>query len=131
MKQMVNGIFIVLGFAAFGMGILGSILPLLPATPFFMLAAVCFAKGSKRFHTWFTGTGFYNTYVVPAVKSKAMDRKTKRKTLLILCLIFLVSFMVMPVWQAKAVILIVAAGHVYYFTFRIRTVSVKNAAAAE
>lgn len=129
MKRIINGIFVALGFAAVGVGILGSILPLLPATPFFILAAVCFAKGSKRFHAWFTGTRFYGTYVVPAVKNKTMDRKTKRKTMLVLGLIFLASFLLVPIWHAKAAILVVALVHLYYFAFRIKTVSEKNVSA--
>lgn len=117
-------IFIGLGFVFLGIGVLGMILPILPATPFFMAAAFFFARGSQRFHQWFVATKLYKRYVEPAVHKKAMDRGSKRKALTVLCIIFTISFFLVPVWQAKAVILAVALFHIYYFLFKIRTVAV-------
>ena len=126
MRRIVNSIFIVLGFLFIGLGVLGIALPLLPATPFLVLAAVCFAKGSDRFHRWYTATALHKKYVEPAVNKKEMERGAKKKTLLTLCLIFSISFLLVPVWQAKVVILLVALFHVYYFTFKIKTAPVRG-----
>lgn len=126
MKKIVNIVLIGLGFFFTGLGAVGIILPLLPSTPFFILAVLCFAKGSTRFHDWFMGTRLYKKYVEPAVTKKEMGKAPKRKALGMLCLIFTVSFVLVPFWHARLAIAVVAAFHIYYFIFKIKTVPEKN-----
>ena len=49
-------LYVVLGCIGVVLGALGAVLPLLPAFPFLLLAAFCFARSSERLHNWFTGT---------------------------------------------------------------------------
>lgn len=45
-------VWVTAGWVAFGLGVIGAALPLLPTVPFMLLAAFCFARGSERFHRW-------------------------------------------------------------------------------
>lgn len=68
-----KALLIALGCVGLALGAVGAVVPLLPALPFPMLAAFCFAKSSERLHAWFTGTSLYKKNLESYVAGKGMD----------------------------------------------------------
>lgn len=123
MKKVTKVFCLGMAFLCLTLGAAGMVLPIVPTTPFLLLAAALFAKSSGRFHRWFVRTKLYQKYVEQAFRKKAMTRETKRRTMCVLGTIFLIGFLFTPVWYAKAVIAVIAAGHLYYFLAKIKTVA--------
>ena len=65
------------GFLALGLVVVGAILPVMPATPFILLAAYCFARSSTRWHAWLTSNRLFGRYVAQAVQGRPLSWQIK------------------------------------------------------
>lgn len=93
-----------IGVIAFGLGSVGTILPILPTTPFLLLAGYCFAHSSSRFHSWLQNTKIYNFYVADYAKTKAIPRRKKWQILSNIYILMGISVWVAPLTIIKAII---------------------------
>jgi len=59
LSRTLRSFLVVTGFIALLLGIIGVVLPIIPTTPFVLLAAACFAKSSNRFHSMFLNNRFF------------------------------------------------------------------------
>ena len=73
-------LYMVLGCIGAALGALGAVLPLLPAFPFLLLAAFCFARSSERLNRWFTGTKLYKNNLESYVNGRGMTRKRRLRS---------------------------------------------------
>ena len=74
MKKM---LYIILGCIGVGLGAVGAVVPMLPAFPFLMLAAFCFARSSEKLDRWFKNTKLYKDNLADYVAGRGMTKKTK------------------------------------------------------
>lgn len=71
-----------LGWLSVGLGIAGIPLPVLPTTPFLLLAAWCFAQSSPRFHRWLIEHPKLGPIVNPWREGKGIPARVKRRILI-------------------------------------------------
>ena len=115
--------YVVLGCAGVALGALGAGLPLLPAFPFLLLAAFCFARSSEKLHNWFTGTKLYKNNLESYVKGRGMTPKTKVKIMVTVTLLMSVGFIMMDqVPVGRVVLACVWIFHILYFMLGVKTI---------
>ena len=116
-------VLIILGFIFMGIGIVGIVVPILPTTPFLLLASFFFAKGSKRFHDWFISTKIYKKYLESFVQSKAMTLKNKLTILFPVSCMLIITFIFVNNLHARIVLVILFIGKYLYFFTQIKTIA--------
>jgi len=77
---------IIIGTLSVGLGILGIFLPILPTTPFLLLAAACFIRSSDQLYQWLIHHRWFGTYIRNYREYKAIPKITKIITLSLLWL---------------------------------------------
>lgn len=99
---------IIAGTFCVGVGILGVILPLLPTTPFLLLAAACYAKSSQRFYNWLLNNRWFGYYIKNYLEGKGVPLKVKVLSICLLwiTIIYSIVFVVHMTWVIIILILI-------------------------
>ncbi len=79
-----RSILIASGSLALSLGLLGIFLPLLPTTPFMLIAAACYARSSQRLYKWLLQHRWFGAYIHNWREHRAIPRRTKIAMLLLL-----------------------------------------------
>ena len=118
-------LYMILGYAGVGMGVLGVVIPVLPTVPFLLLAAYCFARSSEKLERWLRGTKLYEDNLADFAAGKGMTRKAKCRIMLIVTLLMSVGFLMMGrkgIVAGCVVLALVWICHLIYFIFAIQTI---------
>jgi len=70
-------LFIAAGSISLGIGIVGIVVPLLPTTPFLLLAAYCYGRGSRQLQNRLLSNKLVGSYLMNYLEGKAMSLKAK------------------------------------------------------
>jgi hypothetical protein len=97
--RVVRGALTAAGVVLVGLGAVGIFLPVLPTTPFLLLAAACFVRGSPRLHRWLLSHRRLGPYVSGFVEGGGMPARAKRVSMLTLWIAIGLSA-ALVLWQA-------------------------------
>ena len=93
-----------------GIGILGMLLPILPTTVFFLMAAWCYARSSRRFYDWLHHNKYFGKYLKNYREGKGITRFSKISTIVILWCGILYSIFVTQSLVINLILLEIAFG---------------------
>lgn len=93
------------GLTALGLGILGIALPLLPTTPFILLAVFCFSRSSERLHTWLVTHKRFGPMIENWHQHGAISKRAKFLSAMAMIAVFAISLAL----GANTVVLVIQA----------------------
>ncbi|WP_434586113.1 DUF454 family protein [Klebsiella sp. R390] len=118
-------ILIIIGWLAVALGTLGIFLPLLPTTPFILLAAWCFARSSPRFHHWLLYRSWFGGYLRHWQQYRAMPPGAKPQAIVMILLTFALSLWLVKLTWVRILLLVILTC-LLIFMWRIPVVDAKQ-----
>lgn len=113
-------VLVVVGTISLGAGVVGIFVPVLPTTPFLLLAAACYARASTRLYSWLLGQPAFGAIIVEWRRSRSLPRGVRIRALLLVALTFGISIVLVDDLLLRAGL--VATGLVLVaFLYRIPT----------
>ncbi|TNV20651.1 DUF454 family protein [Buttiauxella sp. B2] len=118
-------ILIIIGWLAVVLATVGVVLPLLPTTPFLLLAAWCFARSSPRFHHWLLYRSWFGGYIRHWQDHRALPPGAKPRALIFIVITFAVSlYLVNILWVRLLLLMMMCA--LLFFMWRMPVIDEKQ-----
>ena len=102
-------VFAVIGTVALAIGVLGIVLPVLPTTPFLLLAAACYARASTRLYGWLLGQSALGPIITRWRETGSLAPGVKARAIVIVIVTFAVSILLVDGLLVRALLLVTAA----------------------
>ncbi len=111
---------IVAGTISTAIGILGIVVPILPTTPFLLLADACYIRSSKRFYRWLINNRLFGTYIRNYIEGRGMPLRIKVPTLILLWTTIGISACIVTQNMVVRIVLVLIAIGVTFHIIHIR-----------
>lgn len=111
--------FLVIGFVSLGLGILGMFLPVLPTTPFLLLASAMFLRSSEKWANWLLNHNIFGKPIRNYMENRAVDKRSKIAAMLLLWTTILISvWIVDKIWLKLMLTAIATAVSVHVLSLK-------------
>ncbi len=118
---MLKSVYVGIGTFSLGIGIIGIVVPLLPTTPFLLLSAACYAKGSERMYQWFINIRWIGKTIKNYHEGNGISINGKIISIIFLWLTILVSMSLMHPNTIVQLLLLIIAISVTYHIISLKT----------
>ena len=115
MKPLNKYLFLSIGLICMALGFLGVFLPILPTTPFMILAAFCFSKSSERLHNWLLERPHIGKLILDWQNDGVIRKKAKVASTLVIVPLFSYTLIFVQVSIFVKVLLVLIGLGVLYF----------------
>lgn len=121
-QKIVRALFFVAGTVSLTIGAIGIVLPVLPTTPFLLLALACYCRSSERMTKWVLTNKYFGSYIRRYKEGKGIPIKTKIVALAALWITISYSaFFIVNIWWIVQLILFAIAIAVSIHIIRLPT----------
>jgi uncharacterized membrane protein YbaN (DUF454 family) len=121
-RNIYKGICIVAGFLFVVLGALVFFIPMVPSTPFLLVASYFFSKGSKRFYQWLINTSLYQNHLDQFVQQRSLSLTMKAFILLPASFVLISAFLYSHSKHVQLFIVTMTVIKFYYLIFRVKTI---------
>ena len=97
------------GTICVAIGLVGIVVPILPTTPFLLLAAACYLRSSQRFYNWLMNNRWFGTYIRNYIEGRGIPLKVKLFTIALLWAAIGMSIWLVANLVVTIVLLVIAA----------------------
>lgn len=111
---------LVVGWLSVALGVIGIFLPVLPTTPFLLLAAACFVRSSRRFYDWLVTHPRLGPWFRDYLEGNGVPLKAKIYTISTMWLSIGVSCWLVPLPWAR-ISMLISATLVTIYVLRLKT----------
>ncbi|MFX0002143.1 MAG: YbaN family protein [Candidatus Hodarchaeota archaeon] len=124
-KKLINRFIFLGGFISLVLGIIGIAIPILPTTPFLLIASAAFAKSSSRFNRWLLNNKILGAYIRNYREGKGLPLKVKIITITILWITILITliFLMGLIWLQILLICIAIAVSIHIILIKPKALS--------
>jgi len=120
-EELKRQLLIIAGTLSLAVGIVGIFVPLLPTTPFLLLAAGCYLRSSQRFYNWLMTNRLFGAYIRNYFEGRGIPVKVKLFIIALLWVTIGISIWLVAKPLVTAILLIVAIGVTLHIIFiRVR-----------
>ena len=117
MSVNIRFIWLLAGLAAVAIGAVGVVVPLLPTTPFLLVAAFAFARSSERLNNWLREHRSFGPLINNWHRDGSIDRKTKRTAIIVIVATPVITWLLdAPLWILACQLLVLSAAAIFILT---------------